>query len=90
VIHELLNDALAAVDDSAVPASALARKAMRLSRLRNDWEAQWWLQMEMLTIDDTRAKAGRYLQTAAADIRPHMTKEEYNAMGDRVMRNFFQ
>jgi hypothetical protein len=72
-----------------VPVSVLARKAMRIARLRNDWENQWWLQMEMLTIDDTRAKSGKFLQTASEAIRPHMTQDEYNAMGDRIMSRFF-
>ena len=64
-IHQLLAEALTAADDAAVPVSVLARKAMRIARLRNDWENQWWLQMEMLTIDDTRAKSGKVLQTAS-------------------------
>jgi hypothetical protein len=88
-IHQLLAEALTAADDAAVPVSVLARKAMRIARLRNDWENQWWLQMEMLTIDDTRAKSGKVLQTASAEIRPHMTQDEYNAMGDRIMSRFF-
>lgn len=88
-VHQLLDEALAAADNPAVPVSVLARKAMRIARLRNDWENQWWLQMEMLTIDDTRAKSGKFLQTASEEIRPHMTQEEYNAMGDRIMSRFF-
>jgi len=82
-ISRLLASALEDVDNPTIPVSTLARKALRVARLRNDWEAQLWLGLEMLSIDHAKPESAQ-IERVVADIRPHLTKEEYEAIGERV------
>jgi hypothetical protein len=82
-ISRLLASALEDIDNPAIPVSALARKALRVARLRNDWEAQLWLGLEILSIDHAKPESAQ-IERVVADIRPHLTKEEYEAIGERV------
>jgi hypothetical protein len=87
-ISSLLEATLTAVDDPAVPVSALARKALRIARLRNDWEAEWWLRMEMTTVTDDLSSPLPDVKRISADVAPHLTTDEYNAMGNRVFEKW--
>jgi hypothetical protein len=86
-VAKLLTSALDDVNDPDVPLSAVALKALRVARLRNDWEAQWWLQLEMTTIDEEGGRAGD-MQRISADIAPHLTKEEFDEMGTRLIHQW--
>jgi hypothetical protein len=48
-VSNLVQSSLDQIDDASVPTSAIARRALRIARLRNDWEGQWWLQLETTT-----------------------------------------
>jgi hypothetical protein len=84
-VAELVRVALDEADDMSVPVSAVARKALRVARLRNDWEAQWWLTLEMSTVDERPHSAGKAF---SVEVVAHLTREEYDAIGQRVVRKF--
>lgn len=65
-----------ALDDAAnpsVPTSALAQKALRVARLRNDWNAILWLQLELRQAGDEEAK-----RATVRELAPHYTREEFD------------
>lgn len=83
--ERLVQDALDPADDPSIPTSIVLRKALRVARLRNDWEAQWWLKLEMSTVridDDDIAK--REGARVADEVAAHMTPQEYREAGLRV------
>src|SRR5207248_11322913 len=53
-ILKLVREALDELD-AARPLSAVIRKAIRIARLRNDYEALWWLQLELVSMSDDKA-----------------------------------
>lgn len=56
VVRELLEQALRELDLPLHSLTAVARKAIRIARLRGDYEALLWLQHEMESLEDTRAR----------------------------------
>lgn len=77
--------ALAAADNPDVPVSVVARQALRVAKLRNDWEAQWWLTLEMATVsDDKDWKGNAIAKRMSAEVAAHMTPDEHRAIGSRV------
>lgn len=52
----LIIEALDELDSSLVPLSAVIRKAIRIARLRRDYKNLLWLQLEMVSLDDRRAR----------------------------------
>jgi hypothetical protein len=83
-VSGLLAATLKDADDPSVSVSVVARKALRIARLRNDWEAQWWLQLEMATIDEGNPHQDD-VKHASMDVAQHMTTEDYNALGLRLV-----
>lgn len=71
----LVDQALSEVDDPTVPLSAVIRKAIRIARLRSDFEALLWLHAEMRNAGDEEAKR-RVLQ----ELAPHFTSEQIARM----------
>jgi hypothetical protein len=88
-VHEyttgLVQAALAAADNPDVPVSVVARQALRVAKLRNDWEAQWWLTLELATVsDDKDWKGNAIAKRMSAEVAAHMTPDEHRAIGYRV------
>lgn len=83
-VTALAQRALDQLDDPAVASSTVARTALRVARLRNDWEGAWWLQLELTGIPDGSDAAA----ALTADMRPHFTVEDHAAAGYRVGRKF--
>jgi hypothetical protein len=79
LVASLVRSAMAEADDPDVPASVIARKALRIARLRNDWQASLWLQLELRDPGDDAAK-----QRAADEVRPHLPREEFEALWHRT------
>jgi hypothetical protein len=76
----------------SVPTSVVARRALRIARLRNDWEAQWWLQLETRT-PTLREGVNKdvllaEVKSIAADIAAHLTAMEFHEVGARVARRW--
>jgi hypothetical protein len=62
---------------------------MRIARLRNDWEGQWWLHLEMVTVRKAEGEDGdelslRRSRALSAEVAAHMSEEEWRVIGDRV------
>ncbi len=56
--------------------SSVLRKAIRIARLRNDYENLWWLQEEMLADDDKEAR-----NRIQKELLPHYSREQFLATG---------
>ena len=81
----LVQAALADADNPDVPVSVVARKALRIAKLRNDWEAQWWLTLEMATVSGDKDWTGDAIaKRMSAEVAAHMTPHEWRAVGHRV------
>ena len=53
---DVMRAALDDLDNPAVPTSVVARKALRIARLRNDWNALLWLHTELRPAGDQQAR----------------------------------
>lgn len=91
-ISGLVQATLDQIDDPRVPTSAIARRSLRIARLRNDWEGQWWLQLEMTTpaLSDgvTKDLLVAEAKRISTEVAAHLTAEEYQAVGERVARRW--
>jgi hypothetical protein len=88
-VSDLLNAALRDADDPSTPVSVLARKALRIARLRNDWEAQWMLQMESLSLDSaSKEHIAERVRQVSSEIAPHLTRDEYTEMHNRLVHDW--
>jgi hypothetical protein len=86
-LMDLVRSALRDVDDVSVPVSSIARRALHVARLRNDWEAQLWLNLEMTSV----AKDQPVDPTSTAtsnEVAAHFTEEELQEAGLRVINRF--
>jgi hypothetical protein len=83
---QLTDESLQALAKRSERLSDVIQKAIRIARLRNDWEALWWLEMEMLP-SHAREEAKRRL---AAEILPHLKKGEAEKMVERVLNLFIE
>lgn len=82
-ILELVQKALDDFDDSAVPLSAIAQRALRIARLRHDYTAVWWLTREVAGSTDEAARA-----RLRAELTPHFTDEEWSRTNSWVVETF--
>ena len=80
-IANLVRDALDSLDDPNTKLSASIRKAIRIARLRNDYDNLWWLESEMLSWGNDEAK-----WRIAEEIAPHYTNAKYEYTKKKVMR----
>lgn len=88
VLDQALTLVQSALDDFDVPgvtASALLRRAIRIARLRNDFDNLWWLDLEMTCIGGDADKLRR-----AQELWPHYTAEEFKKRGSEVLDAFLE
>ena len=69
-VLRLTFDALTDIENAHVPLSAI-RRSIRISRLRNDFDNLWWLEMEMCDSKDLNKTH------ILKEIIPHYTNERY-------------
>lgn len=67
----LVNEALDGLDSGKVLLSATLRRCIRIARLRNDYVNLWWLEWEMVDLQQKTQK-----QKIIDEVRPHLTREE--------------
>lgn len=79
-IDELVQRGLAAADDPAHPVSALARLALRVARLREDWDAVWWLSIETRSLGEG---SDAFKTDLADEVRAHFTGLDIKAVNKR-------
>lgn len=53
-VLRLTHDALTDIENAHVPLSAIIRRSIRISRLRNDFDNLWWLEMEMCGLEELK------------------------------------
>ena len=78
---ELIQAALDDADDPSVPASSLLRKAIRIARLRDDWEAVWWLRLQSFNPRDQRAE----YEGLRGELSAHIPADEWESTSARVI-----
>jgi hypothetical protein len=72
-ILSLVTAALESIDDPNIRLSAIIRKAIRIARLRNDFDNLWWLEWEMMEWTDKEAR-----KRIICELAPHYTDELFN------------
>lgn len=82
-ILNLVCDALDSLDDPNAKLSASIRKAIRIARLRNDYDNLWWLEWEMLSWENEEAK-----RRIAEEIAPHYTKDKYEYTTNMLVKAY--
>lgn len=73
-ILELVNKALDELDSPEVALSTVVRKAIRIARLRNDYDNLWWLGLEMIFFNDSE------IRKLHDEIICHYTKERFEVL----------
>ena len=61
--------------------SSVLRKAIRIARLRNDYENLWWLQEEMLADDDKEAR-----NRIQKELLPHYSREQFEGTKRSILQ----
>ncbi len=73
-VLRLTYDALTDIENPRVPLSAIIRRSIRISRLRNDFDNLWWLEMEMCGIKEVKNPLIK------REINQHYTKELFSLL----------
>ena len=68
----LTQDTITELNNANFPLSAVLRNCIRIARLRNDFENHFWLEFEMISIEDLSR-----LDFINKEIRSHFTKKEF-------------
>lgn len=76
----LVREALAELDEVPARLTPVMRKAIRIARLRSDWEAVYWLSMELEPLGDKEARARRI-----GEVAPFFTRDEMRRIHDRAL-----
>lgn len=76
----LTREALSGLEGARPSLVTAMRRAIRIARMRSDWEAVYWLSVELEPIGDKEAR-----QRRVAEVAPHFTKEEMNALHHRAV-----
>lgn len=84
-VLSLVQQTLDDFDTPGVTASAIVRRAIRVARLRNDFDNLWWLELEMTCIGGDADKLRR-----AQELWPHYTNAEFQKRGDAVLSAFIE
>lgn len=71
----LVHEAIAELEKEDGRVSSAVRKALRVARLRNDWNNVYWLQLELDSYFDKEARARRVREVA-----PYFSKEEFGTL----------
>lgn len=84
-VANLVQNALNEFDNPEMTVGTLCRRAIRIARLRNDFESLWWLLMEVEAIGDRQAKLRRVKELA-----PHFTREKWEQLKVEIPRAFIE
>src|SRR4051794_33874659 len=76
--QSLVSDALDATDRLSV--GALVRSAIRIARLRNDFDNLLWLSWEMESLTDATAEMTPQMKGISEELKAHYTTEELAAL----------
>jgi hypothetical protein len=92
-LRSLVGAALNDADDPSVSLATVARKALRIARMRSDWEIVWWLQLEMQTIKVPQGGAeglttDGYAQRASAEVKGRLSDTAFESIGHAVAQRW--
>ena len=82
-ILNLVTDALDGLDDPNTKLSVIIPKAIRIARLRSDYDNLWWLEWEMISSENKDAK-----RRIAWEIIPHYTEERHKLLMKRLVEAY--
>jgi len=71
-IIELVKEAFEEFDTPNFRLSNILRKAIRIARLRNDFDSLWWLGLEMISFENKDAK-----RRISEEISPHYSRDRF-------------
>jgi hypothetical protein len=79
---DLVRAALDELDQRDCRLSVVARKALRIARLRNDWEAVYWLQIELEGYSDKHAS-----QRLVGEVAPYFSREVFQRIHNKAVES---
>lgn len=77
---QLTREALADLEAGELRIAVAMKRAIRLARLRSDWEAVYWLSVELEPLADKEARYRRI-----AEVAPHLTRDELKRIHDKAI-----
>jgi hypothetical protein len=80
----IVQQALEEFDSPNYELSGVIRKAVRIARLRNDYENLWWLQEEMIESRERKAR-----ERVENEIKPHYSADDFEEAKRDVLRAYF-
>lgn len=89
---KLTKEAISKLSNNEISLSVVIQQAIRIARLRNDFENLWWLEKEMISIEDQKAR-----NKIRLEISPHFTKNKFkkikqdqieSTIAERKLKNF--
>lgn len=72
---DLVDKALSEFDSPDFRLSTVIRKAIRVARLRNDFDNLWWLEMEMVSLENKEAR-----KRIMKEIQAHYSRERFEEL----------
>jgi hypothetical protein len=82
-ILALVQEALNEFDDPNYRLSNIMRKAIRIARLRNDYDNLWWLEYEMIPFENRDAQ-----ERIVWEILPHYSKDRFAAVQKHILEAY--
>jgi hypothetical protein len=82
-IMDLVNQAFADLDNNEVPLSNVIGKAIRIARLRGDFDNLYWLEMEQRPLGDDRARS-----EFIAEVADHYSRDELERQHREVVEAY--
>jgi hypothetical protein len=79
----LVTNALDEIDSKRMPVSSIIRKAIRIARMRNDYESLYWLEYEMIGFKDKHSR-----DRLRSEIALHFDKQSFNALRRYVVEAY--
>lgn len=86
VINKILKLVEKALDEFDTPnfrLNNILQKAIRIARLRNDFDNLWWLEFEIISLENKEAK-----RRICEEISPHYTKDRFRETQERISKAY--
>lgn len=80
---DLVEKTLSEFDSLDFRTSRVIRKAIRIARLRNDFDNLWWMEMEMATLDNKDAQ-----RRIKEEIQPHYSKAHFQKLNLQIAKAY--
>src|SRR5262245_5060323 len=84
-ILELVTTTLSELESNHIPLSAIIRKCIRVTRLRNDYENLWWLELEMIPF--THQEEWHRVQR---EVALHFSQAQYKALDEHLRKVYVE